>query len=130
MHRHLPALNQRSLHRYRDEDARFADIAVIEKIVGTGLESIGVQQPPVQRDLYPKLVLLVALAMQRDKGGVVTVGKLQHWTGKAGKRRRLIEMAIKTAEYPVQLRDEHRGANPRIDCVLHHPRFHMRLPQA
>src|ERR1700733_5809189 len=129
MQRHLPALNQRPLHRYRDEDTRFTDIAVIEKIVGSGLESIGVQQPSTQRNLHPKLVLLVALALQRHKTGVVAVRVLQHWTGKAGKRLPWIKVTIKPSKNPVQLRNEHRRADPRIDRVLHHAGFDMRLPQ-
>src|SRR5271163_4237735 len=102
MHRHLPALNQRPLHGYRDEDTRFANIAVIEKIVSSGFESIGIQQPSTKRNLQPELMLLIPLPLQRHKAGVVAVRVLQHRTGDAGKWRRLIEVAIKTAQHPVE----------------------------
>src|SRR5271156_4878657 len=130
MHRHLPALNQCSLHRYRDEDARFPNIAVIEEIVSARFESISVQQPSAKRYLQPELMLLIPLPPQGHKTGVVGVRILQYRTGNAGKRRGLIKVAIKTTEYPAKFRDEHGSANPRINRILNYSRLHMRLPQA
>src|ERR1700722_2380925 len=114
MQRNLPALNQRTLHRHGDEDARFAYIAVIEKIVGAGFERIGIQQPSTPGDLQPKLMFFITLPSQRNKAGVVAVCVLQYWPGDAGERRRLIEVTIESTQHPVELGDKHRSANPRI----------------
>jgi hypothetical protein len=61
MQRELPGLNLCSLYCNRDEDAGFADVAVVKEILGFGFKGIGVEEPSLPGNLHPELMLLIAL---------------------------------------------------------------------
>ena len=62
---------------------------MVEEIVGAGLESVSVEEPAAPGNLQAELVLLVALAAQRNKAGVAGLRVGESGPGEAGERRRL-----------------------------------------
>ena len=54
---------------------------MVEEVVDAGLEGIGVEEPAAVGNLQAELMLLVALAVEWDEGGVVGVGKGQDGAG-------------------------------------------------
>ena len=75
-------------------------------------------------------MLLIPLPLQRNETGVVAIRILQSWTGNTGKRRWLIEVAIKPAEDPLELGDKNCGAHSRIGSALRESTLKVRLPKA
>ena len=70
----LPGADQRAVDGDGEVDAGVADVGVVEEVVDAVLEGTGVEQPAAEGNLQAELVLLVALAMQRDEGGAVGIG--------------------------------------------------------
>src|ERR1700739_4599987 len=113
----FPCLNEGTLHGDGNEDAGLADVAVVEEIVGAGLERVGIEQPTVEGNLHAELVLFVTLAAQRDEAGVCAVRVCERRTGEAGERRRLVEVSVEPAEDPVEFGNLDSGPEARIDCI-------------
>ena len=61
--RDFPSANDRLGNRDGEEEIGFADVVVIEEIDNVGAESIGVEDPAVERDGYAELMFFVALAV-------------------------------------------------------------------
>src|ERR1700736_4587056 len=61
----FPSTNNRLSNRKGKEYVRFADVAVIEEIVGVGLKGVGIESPTAIGDGDAELMFFVALAVQR-----------------------------------------------------------------
>ena len=72
--REFPCLDERALDGDGDEDAGFADVVVVEEVVGLGLEGVGVEQPATEGDLDAELVLFVALAFEGEVAVAIGLG--------------------------------------------------------
>ena len=96
----------------------FADIVVVEEIHDVGAEVIGVEDPSAKGDGHAELMLFVALAVERNESQIVGIGKMQQRPGSGDQRRRLIIVAIESAESPVEMRNVERGAEARADGIL------------
>ena len=78
----LPALDKGAIDGDGQIGARLSDVGVIQKIIDSGLEGVGIQQPACQpssdrtgeRNLDAELVLLIVLAMKGLIGRVLSVG--------------------------------------------------------
>jgi len=91
----LPGADQRAIDGDGDVDAGVADIGVVEEVIDAIPEGIGIEQPAAKGNLYAKLVLLVALAMQRRERGVAALGIGEDRTRGGDQGGRLVEAAVK-----------------------------------
>ena len=103
--RKLPAVDARALYSDGEKQVGIVEIIVIEKIFGASEKIAGVQRPAVEWNGDAKLVLFIALAVERNERQVLIVGGLQERTGNSEQRRRLIEAPIEGTENPVELGD-------------------------
>jgi len=53
------------------------DAAMIEEITGIGLEVVGVNRPSAVGNTYAKLMLFVALALERDEPAIVGCAEIK-----------------------------------------------------
>ncbi len=119
--RQLPAANHGLRDGDRKEDAGSADVVVIEKIAGVGLEVIGVKNPSPKRDGDAELMLFVAFAVERGKSQALLAGVIdQRRAGDGLNWWCLIVVPIESAEGPTQLGDGDGGAEARLDGRLFH----------
>src|SRR5215470_3578769 len=105
----FPAVDARAFDGDGEKEVGIVEIVVVEEVSGAGEEIAGVERPPVKRDGDAELVLLVAFAVKRDKAAVLIAGGLQERARNSQERGSLIEVAVKAAEDPIELRNAHRG---------------------
>ncbi len=79
-----------------------ADVVVVEEIVGKGLEVVGIKRPAAKGNGDAELVFFIPLSVQRKKAETVVGDKLQQRAGRGDQRRRLVVVAIESAEDPAQ----------------------------
>ena len=114
----FPGADERAVDGDGEEDAGVADVGVVEEVVDAVLEGVGVEQPAVEGNLHAELVLLVALAVEWDEGGVVGAGEGEDRAGGGEERRRLVEVAVEGAEDPVETGNAQGRAEAGIGVVL------------
>src|SRR5437899_5862942 len=129
-HSEFPAVDARTLDGDGEKEIGIVEIVVIEEVPGAREEVGGVERPAVKGNSGAELMLFVALPMERDKTEVLSAGGLQEGAGNGQQGRRLIKVAIETAENPVEFWDAHRGANARAAGVLKHATGKMSLAKA
>src|SRR5271170_5056951 len=98
--RQFPAVDTRALNGYGNEQLRILEIIVVEEICGQGLKVVGIDGPAVEGNGYAELVFFVTLAMQWNEAQVLVGGELQQRAGDGLQWRRLIKVAVESAENP------------------------------
>ena len=126
----LVTLNQRAVDRQGQKRVRVADVVVIEEILRLGVKVIGIDHPALHGDRDADLVFLVALAVQRQEAQVAILRVLEQRPAERRQRRRLVVLAPKSAQDPVQLGKPYGGADPGTRGVLGDRPIEMRLPHA
>src|SRR5579863_8525357 len=96
--RKFPALNLGVGPGNGPEDIRFADIVVIQPVVGAGFKVIRVQHPTLQRNRDPELPLDIALAVQGSERETLARAQRLHLVRGRRDWRSLIEVAVEPAE--------------------------------
>ena len=91
---------------------------MVEEVVGAGFEGIGVEEPAAVGYLNAKLVLFVALAVERCEAGVGGLRVLDERAGGGKQRRGLVEAAVEAAEDPVEFGDADGCAEAGVGLVL------------
>ena len=95
-----------------------SDAAMIEEIMSVGFEVVDVNSPSTIRNVYAELMLLVALALKRDEAAIVGFAEIQQRTRNGNQRRRLIVVAVESAESPVEAGNVYGRAESRADRGL------------
>src|SRR5258708_9705474 len=119
--RELPAVDACALDSNGKKQVGVVEIVVVKEIFGAGEEIAGVERPAAKGNRDPKLVLLIALTVQRNEAQVLIVGGLQERPGNGQQRRGLIEMAVEGAENPVQFGNSQKNPPPPPGTILFHP---------
>src|ERR1700735_69894 len=89
---------------------------MIEEIVGTGFEIVGIQGPAAKGNCDAKLMFLVALTVQRLKRQLRSAfDEVQQGSGNRGQRRGLIIVAVERTEDPIPVRDLGCDSEPRVN---------------
>src|ERR1700690_2540284 len=114
----FPTLNEGAIPREWPEEIGFADVAVVQPILGACLECVRVESPAAVRNGDAELMLFITLAAQRAKRQVLTVGQIKKWAGCSKQRRRLVKITVECAEDPIQMGDLDGDANARIRGIL------------
>ncbi len=125
----LPGADQRSIDRDREVDAGVPHVGVVEEVVDAGLEGVRIEQPAAEGNLYTKLVLLIALSVQRSKAGVVRLRVLDDRPCRRKQRWRLVEAPVETAEDPVESRHPHGNTQARVSLILREYSLEVGLAQ-
>src|SRR5579863_272984 len=74
---------------------------MIEEIGGVGFEIVRVEGPVTERDHEPELMLFIALAVEWDEAAIRDSAELKQRAGNRDQWRRLIIVAVESAEGPV-----------------------------
>src|SRR6266403_4120974 len=127
--RKLPSVDAGALDGNGKKQVGVVEIVVVEEIHSASEKIAGVQRPAMKRNGDAKLVLFIAFTVERNEAQVLIVGGLQERTGNGQQRRRLVEMAIKGAENPVQFGNPQRSADAGAGCILNHAAGKVRLPE-
>src|ERR1039458_585461 len=127
---HFRAADDRPQVSKRYEDARVADYIVVQKVDCAGVEAVHIERPPAERYAHPDIVLNIPLSMQRNEAVALRDRELQHRTGEAVERRRLVVIRVVTVQGPMQPWNADRHAQPRVGGVLIHQTAIMRKPHA
>src|ERR1017187_6334344 len=69
---------------------------------------IGVNRPAIERDRDSELIFIISFSSQRQEAQIVVLGKRQQRARERRQRRCLIELTIKGARYPTELRQQER----------------------
>src|SRR6185437_12243802 len=91
---------------------------MVEEVPCSGAEIVSIEDPAVDGDCNTKLMLLVALAFERQKPKTLCSRQLQERAGKREQRRRLIVASVKTAQHPVQARHSDCRSHPGVGGVF------------
>jgi len=91
---------------------------VVEEITSIGFEVVGVNRPSAIRNGYTKLMLFVALTLKRDESAIVGSAEIQQRTRNRNQRWRLIIVAVKGTEGPVEARNGQSDPEARADRGL------------
>src|SRR5690348_14970265 len=91
---------------------------MVEEVPCSGTEIVSIEDPAVYGNCDTKLMLLVALAFERQKSKTLCSRQLQERAGKREQRRWLIVPSIKTAQHPVQARHSNCRSHPRVGGVF------------
>src|SRR5580692_1895290 len=75
----FPAADERFRQSDGYEDVGFAEIIVIEKIIGSRAKSVGVERPALVGHGDSKLIFFVAFAVQRSKGVSLALRGIHEW---------------------------------------------------
>src|SRR5579863_2150533 len=116
--RELPALNHGVTPGDRPEDIGFSNVVVVEPVVGAGFVVVSAECPTAIGNGDPNLPFDIALPVQRREAKVLTGSQSLQLIGGRGKRRCLVEVAVESAERPVQVRNPDCDADARIGPVL------------
>src|ERR1700730_5876772 len=92
---------------------------MIEIILGSGTESVDIQNPPLVGNSQAKLRLFVSLAVQRNKSQILSIHKLQQRSRSGLQRRRLIKMPIEGAKHPVYFWHSSSGSKTRACGIFY-----------
>ncbi len=114
----LPASDDGLLNGQGDEQVRFTDVIVIEKVVGAGFEVIGIDRPAVERDGHAELVFFVAFSEQGQEAKVVGSHELQQRTRRREQWRRLVVVSVEGTEHPVKARKRQGRSKAGADGVF------------
>src|SRR6267378_2589528 len=128
--RELPAVDACALDSNGKKQVGVVEIVVVKEIFGAREEIAGVERPAAKGNRDAKLVLLIALTVQRNEAQVLIVGGLQERPGNGQQRRALIEMSVEGAENPVQFGNSQRSTHSRTGSILNHAAGKMRLAKA
>ena len=88
------------------------------KLCASVLKVSASSSQPLEGNLHAELVLLVALAVEGDEGGVVGVGEGEDRAGGGDERRGLVEASIEGAEDPVEVGNAQGRAEAGVGVVL------------
>ena len=91
---------------------------MIEEIRRIGAKHVGIENPAAPRYVHAELFLFVALTVERDESQIVAVRQLQQRARSGDERRRLIVVAIGSAEGPIKVRHIERNAEARANRAL------------
>src|SRR5260221_5541501 len=103
--RELPAVDACALDSNGKKQVGVVEIVVVKEVFGTGEEIAGVERPAAKGNRDAKLVLLIALTVQRNEAQVLIVGGLQERPGNGQQRRRLVGKSVEGAVQPGQVWD-------------------------
>src|ERR1700722_813931 len=124
----LPSSNHRLGNGDGEKEVGFADIVVVKKIHHVGAEVIDIEYPSAQRDGHTELVFFIAFPMESDESKIAGLCKSQQRPRSRYKGRRLIVVAVKSAEGPVETRYVEGDAEARTDRVLRDSAREVRGP--
>src|ERR1700752_994847 len=91
---------------------------MVEEIISIGFEIVSVNRPPAIGDGHAELMLFVAFAAKRNEPAIVRGAELEQGTGDGNQRRRLIIVAVKGAEGPVDPRNAHGSSEGGANGAL------------
>lgn len=128
--RKFPTVDARALNGYREKQVGVVKIGVVEEILGASEKIACVERPAVEWNGDAKLVLFIAFSVEWNEAQILIVGGLQERTGNGQQRRRLVEMSVKSAENPVQLRNPQGSADARAGGILDHAAGEVCLAEA
>src|SRR5207244_7033331 len=130
----LPAAYASAIKSHRKEGIGIPQHIMIEEVLRAGAEMAESQRPPAQAHRQSKLMLLVAIAAQRQKAEALLRGQVENGPGNGQQRRRLIVTPPEATQYPTEVRDSqgraNRGSaafslsNPE-ECVRRRPPFNV-----
>ena len=109
-HRGFITHNTDALNRKRDEQIGVAQRIMIKEVVGAGAEVIEIQSPAPHGNGQTYIVLLVALAAQRQKS--LLWRDTQDLRRNRIQRRRLVIAAVRAAHNPAKMRNLDRYTQP------------------
>ena len=89
--------------------------ARVEEIRRVGAKHVSVNDPPTPRNGHAELFFFVTLAVERNESQIIVAGKLQQRACRGHKRRRLIVVAIESADDPLEPRNHEGHAETRAD---------------
>src|SRR5260370_40329230 len=95
--RRLPAIDSRSLHVHREEDARVIQGIMVEKVGGASEKVVGVQDPVLKGKGDTDMVFFIALACQRQEINLLSLDGAQSRAGKRAERWGMIKVHVKDA---------------------------------
>src|SRR5690349_4043829 len=114
----LPAANQGLIDGEREENIRFSDIVVIEKIGDARFEIVDIERPILVRNCHAELIFGITLAAQRNECEILAVHKIQDRSRYRKRRRLLIKLTVKPAKGPVDARNAKSNSSPRARGLL------------
>ncbi len=128
--RQFPPANQSPINGERKENVGIADGVMVEEILRAGAERVRVKQPAFERNGDSNLGFLVALAAERDETQILVGYELQQWPGSGEQWRRLVGLAVRRAQHPVQIRNLDGNSGAGACSVLNDPAGEVSLPNA
>src|SRR5205809_1452642 len=120
----------RPVNCQRKEDVRITQRVVIEEILDARVEVIRINSPSAQRNRETKLILLVALAAQRNEIEALADCQRQQRSRDSREWRRLIIAPIKTVQHPVQAGNPNRRPQARAGRAFIKPAMKARKAHA
>ena len=91
---------------------------MIEEIASVGFEVVSVQCPSTVGDGYPELMLFIALSVKGQESATISAAEIDDGAGDGNQWRRLIVVAVKGAERPVEAGHVQGNAKARTNRVL------------
>src|SRR5260370_40277673 len=85
--RHFKSPYARPLNRQREEDIRVAQRIVVEKVLHSGAEVVGIYCPSLNRNCDANLMLFITFATQRNELRTLGHRELKHRPGECRDRR-------------------------------------------
>src|SRR6266481_3929848 len=125
--RKLPATDERSVNSDRKKCVGVSDGVMVKKVFYVSAKFVRIKRPSAEWDSHPELVFFIALAVKRNETQVLAGNESQQWAGNR-KQRRLVEVAIETAENPIQARNLHRYSDARTGGILYYSSREVCLP--
>src|ERR1700759_2241568 len=98
----LPAADARAIDGQWEKQIRVADGVMVEKIARSSAEIIERSGPSAIRDDQTNVVLLIALAVQRQEIKVLRLGKFKDLSCHCIERRSLVVARVRPAQHPTQ----------------------------
>jgi hypothetical protein len=128
--RKFPTVDARALNGYGEKEVGVIEIVVVEEIFGASEKIAGVERPSAKWNSDAKLVLFIALSVERNEAQILIACGFEEWTGNRQQRRRLVEMSVEGAENQVKLGNPKGSAGARAGGVLDHVASEVRMAEA
>src|SRR3984957_10679383 len=116
--RQLPTVDARALNRDWKKHFGVVQVVVVEEILRARQKVIRVDRPPEQWNRDAKLMLLIALAMQRNEAQILLRDEIDQRAAHRTEWRRLVKMPVESAEHPIQLGYPDGRTDARVGRVL------------
>src|ERR1039457_6586463 len=129
-HRYLPSVESCAVDGQREKDVGISDGVVVEVVSRTLVIVVYIEHPSVHRNCEAELMLLIAFATKRNKAKSLRHRIIEKRTDYRGKGWRLVILAPKAPQNPVQVRNANGSSQPRTGRILGNRAAKVRQPHS